>query len=136
MNIATEVTRYLFYSASTLVALHVTRTVHLGARKTVPNTMMSYLFEQLSSVCVVSETIGENSCIGDNSCRGYLGPMIGDNACVGRGICANCGITIEDGQCNENIADSICNCPSTKPSIVIEDEEPMSMSPDDPELLE
>ena len=80
----------------------------------------------------ISATIGENSCIGDNACQGYSGTSIGDNACVGPDICANCGITIKDGQCNENIADSICNCPLTELCIVIEgDEDPMDRSPDD-----
>ena len=62
--------------------------------------------------------------------------MIGDNACVGSGICANCGTTIEDGHCNENITGSICNCPCNcpgspliEPSIVIQVEELMRISP-------
>ena len=58
--------------------------------------------------------------------------MIGDNAFVGSGVCANCGITIEDGQCNENITGSICNCPGShliEPSIIIQVEELMRISP-------
>lgn len=85
---------------------------------------------------IPAATIGENSCFGNLACRGYFGPRIGDNACVGYGICANCGIAVEDGQCNKNIAGSICNCPPfVEPSIEIQFQEPVRISPDDSKLL-
>lgn len=94
--------------------------------------MHKHEWEQWEQWDHTGTTIGDNSCIGDSACANYFGPMIGDNAFVGTCICANCGIAVEYGQCNESIEGSICNCLFTEyeSSVVIEDEEPMGLSPD------